>query len=169
MTDQQAAPPAETLAEVSVSPGRRIFGVGVLAALCLLLLRMGIAGAGGSWLDGIVLVMGVLAGFAAWIMYRATRLSVILRRDGLFDSDGTCLAVMDAIVTVDRGTFAFKPSNGFLLRTSDRAGRLWQPGLYWRIGRRVGVGGITRAAEAKQMADVMSVMLAERAAEQQGQ
>jgi hypothetical protein len=101
-------------------------------------------------------------------MYRATRLSVILRRDGLFDSDGTCLAAMDTILTVDRGTFAFKPSNGFLLRTSTGASRLWQPGLYWRLGRRIGVGGITRAAEAKQMADVLSVMLAERAAEQQG-
>ena len=67
---------------------------------------------------------------------------------------------------MDRGTFAFKPSNGFLLRTATKQPRLWKPGLYWRMGRRIGVGGITRAAEAKLMADVIAVRLAERQAEQ---
>lgn len=158
----------EQLAEVSVSPGRRVFGVGVLAGLGALMLRMALAGAGGSWLDAMVLVMGLGAFFGAWTMFRATRLRLILRRDGLFDSEGTCLALMEEIVAVDRGTFAFKPSNGFLLRTSRRAPRLWRPGLYWRFGRRVGVGGITRAPEAKQMADVLAVMLAERQAAETG-
>jgi hypothetical protein len=65
---------------------------------------------------------------------------------------------------VDRGTFAFKPSNGFLLRTETRQPRLWQPGLYWRTGRRIGVGGITRAAESKALADLIAIKLAERAA-----
>ncbi|WP_169052594.1 hypothetical protein [Pseudooceanicola onchidii] len=153
------------LATVSVSPGRRIFGVAVLAGLSVLLLRMALAGAGGSWLDAMVLLMGLVAALGAWVMYRATRRSVILTREGVFDSTGTCLTTLDDIVTVDRGTFAFKPSNGFLLRTRTKATRLWQPGLYWRFGRRIGVGGITRAAEAKQMADVLAVTLAERAAE----
>ena len=155
----------DTLAEVSTSPGRRIFGVAVLGGLGAIMVRMAFAGAGGSWLDGLVLVMGLAAFWLAWIMYRATLLSVILRRDGLYDSEGTCLAALDDISSVDRGTFAFKPSNGFLVRTTRKAPRLWRPGLYWRFGRRVGVGGITRAAEAKQMSDILSVMLAERLAE----
>ncbi|WP_375173373.1 hypothetical protein [Pseudooceanicola sp.] len=164
--DLQALPQAgETLATLSVSPGRRVFGIGVLVGLTLLMLRMALAGAVSSWLDLLVLVMGGAAAFGAWRMYRATRLSVVLRRDGLFDSEGTCLAAMSTIRSVDRGTFAFKPSNGFLLRLSEGGSRLWQPGLYWRFGRRIGIGGITRAAEAKQMADVLSVMLAEREAE----
>lgn len=162
MTDQTSD---DTLAELSVSPGRRLFGLAVLGGLGVLLLRMALAGAGGSWLDAVVLLMGLAALFAAWIMYRATRLSVVLRRDGLFNSAGLCLAAIEDIRTVDRGTFAFKPSNGFLLRTRSGGSRLWQPGLYWRFGRRIGVGGITRAAEAKQMADMLSIMLAERQAE----
>lgn len=156
---------SDHLATVSVSPGRRIFGVVALGGLGLLMLRMALAGAGGSWLDGLVFVLGCIALFVAYLMYRATQLSVVLRRDGLFDSSGTCLAALDDIRSVDRGTFAFKPSNGFLVRIGGRPGRLWQPGLYWRFGRRIGVGGITRAAEAKQMADVLSIMLAEREAE----
>lgn len=158
--DQNPTP----LAVVSVSPGRRVFGVGVLAGLALLMLRMALAGAGGSWLDALVFAMGLIAAWGAWIMYRATQLSVILRADGLFDSTGQCLAALDDIDVVDRGTFAFKPSNGFLLRTKTKGSRLWQPGLYWRLGRRIGVGGITRASEAKQMADTLSILMAERAA-----
>lgn len=153
----------EPLATLSVSPGRRIFGLAVLGGLGLLLLRMFFAG-GAGWLDALVLVMGLGAVLAAWVMYRATKLSVHLRPDGLYDSDDTCLAALDDIAAVDRGTFAFKPSNGFLLRTRSKGSRLWRPGLYWRFGRRIGVGGITRAAEAKQMADVLAVMLAERQA-----
>ncbi|EAQ01941.1 hypothetical protein OB2597_00950 [Pseudooceanicola batsensis HTCC2597] len=155
----------EILAELSVSQGRRIFGVGVLSVLGLLLLRMALAGAGGSWLDALVLAMGTAALAAAWVMYRATEHSVLLTDQGLYDSDGTLLAGIGTILSVDRGTFAFKPSNGFLVRLGDRHPRLWRPGLYWRLGRRMGVGGITRAAEAKMMADILSVRLAERASE----
>ena len=156
----------DSLAELTVSPARRVFGVGVLAGLGVLLLRMALAGAGGSWLDAMVLVMGLAALAAAWAIYRATRHGLRLTEDGLFDADGTCLAQTDDILSVDRGTFAFKPSNGFLLRTATKQPRLWKPGLYWRMGRRIGVGGITRAAEAKLMAVVIAVRLAERQAEQ---
>ena len=150
--------------ELSASPGRRVFGVGVLSILGLLLLRMSLVGAGHSWLDAVVLILGIGALYAAWIMYRATERSLHLSEDGLIDSHGVVLARLEDIVSVDRGTFAFKPSNGFLMRTAEPGTRLWQPGLYWRFGRRIGVGGITRAAEAKMLADLISVQLAERAA-----
>ncbi|MGI3167998.1 hypothetical protein ACRARG_02515 [Pseudooceanicola sp. C21-150M6] len=157
-----------TVAEVSASAARRVFGVGVLLFLGLLLIRMAMLG-GGRPLDALILVMALAALGGGWAMYRATSRSIRLRSDGLFDSRGICLARMEDIVSVDRGTFAFKPSNGFVLRTRGRQPTLWQPGLYWRYGRRIGVGGITRAAEAKQMADALAIMLAERsAAEGQG-
>ncbi|WP_407492823.1 hypothetical protein [Pseudooceanicola sp. MF1-13] len=159
---------AETIHELSASSGRRVFGVGVLSFLGLLLLRMGLMGGGPGLLDLVVLAMGVIALVAAWIMYRATMRSIILTEEALVDSEGVVLARLDDILTVDRGTFAFKPSNGFLIRTTKGGPRLWQPGLYWRFGRRIGVGGITRAAEAKLMADLITVKLAERAAEEAG-
>ena len=154
-----------TLGELRASPGRRVFGVAVLGVLGIMMLRMALEGALTSWLDGVVLILGLGALFASWVMYRATARVLRLTDEALVDSDGVVLARLDDIVSVDRGTFAFKPSNGFLLRTAKSAPRLWQPGLYWRLGRRIGVGGITRAAEAKAMADMISVKLAERMAE----
>ena len=63
---------------------------------------------------------------------------------------------------VDRGVFAFKPSNGFLVRTREKAGNVWAPGLWWRLGRRVGVGGMTASAEAKFMSEILSAMVLQR-------
>ena len=159
---------SDIISELSASPGRRVFGVSVLSFLGLLLLRMGLTGGGLEFLDLVVLLMGIGAIAAAWVMYRATNRSVILTTEALVDSEGVVLARLDDIATVDRGTFAFKPSNGFLMRTKTRGHRLWQPGLYWRFGRRIGVGGITRAAEAKAMADLITIKLAQREAENAG-
>lgn len=156
------------LGELRASTGRRVFGVAVLGMLGIMMLRMALEGAMRSWLDGLVLALGLGALAASWVMYRATARVLRLTEDALVDSEGVVLARLDDIVAVDRGTFAFKPSNGFLLRTAHGAPRLWQPGLYWRMGRRIGVGGITRAAEAKAMADQIAIRLAERMAEDTG-
>ncbi|MGR3549655.1 hypothetical protein [Pseudooceanicola sp.] len=158
----------DTLAEVSPSRGRQFFAVAVLLGMGALLLRMTFAGAGTSWLDGLVLAMSVVAFYAAWIMYRSTDRRILLTTEGLFLSDGCCLGAIDDIVSVDRGTFTFKPSNGFLVRMRNKGVFMWQPGLYWRMGRRIGVGGIAHAAQCKQMADMLSIRLAERTAEAAG-
>ena len=37
-----------------------------------------------------------------------------------------------------------------------------EPGLWWRIGRRIGVGGVTPASQSKVMADLITARLIER-------
>ena len=66
---------------------------------------------------------------------------------------------MGNIASVDRGAFAFKPSNGFTVRLKSPAPRAWLPGLWWRLGRRVGVGGATPGKAARDMADVITILL----------
>jgi hypothetical protein len=43
--------------------------------------------------------------------------------------------------------------------------RVYAPGLWWRAGRRVAVGGVTSRAEGKAVAELINVMLAEREGE----
>ncbi|HAR51528.1 MAG TPA: hypothetical protein DCS45_06565, partial [Roseovarius nubinhibens] len=50
----------------------------------------------------------------------------------------------------------FKPSNGFIVILKEAQKPRWEPGMWWRLGRRVGIGGVTGAAEAKAMAEVIS-------------
>ena len=92
-------------------------------------------------------------------MRRATSSSIELRRDGLYDQDGTLIARIDNIKRMDRGILAFKPSNGFILLLTEPMPRAWRPGLWWRFGRRVGVGGVTSAGMTKGMSEILSTLM----------
>ena len=74
----------------------------------------------------------------------------------LRDSDGVVLARLDQIIRVDRGAMAMKPANGFTLVLDARQPFGWAPGMWWRLGRRVGVGGVAVAHQAKFMAEVIA-------------
>ncbi|MEO0931422.1 MAG: hypothetical protein AAFY14_12360, partial [Pseudomonadota bacterium] len=93
---------------------------------------------------------------------RATLLRIELTATDIRDSSGMVLATMDDIIGVDRGIFAFKPSNGFTLVMKNKKPRSWAPGLWWRLGRRVGVGGVTSAGQAKFMAEQIAFRLNDR-------
>lgn len=153
----------EVLAVVRASAARRGLGLAMLGLLGLLLIYVALmrAPAAPGW-QALLLLAGLFALWAAERMRRATALAVELTPAGLRSSDGEVIAAMDQIEAVDRGMFAFKPSNGFLLRLRAPAPVRWQPGLWWRLGRRVGVGGVTPAAQAKVMADLLAAHLAER-------
>lgn len=153
------------VARVEASAGRRVFGLAVLIGLGLILIWLGLAQEGGSMLLRVLIIgAGGAVIWAAREMRRATARAVILTEAGLSDSTGEVIAPLERIASVDRGTFAFKPSNGFLVRLTEPGARCWRPGLYWRFGKRVGVGGVAHAAQSKAMADALAIMLAERAA-----
>ena len=152
------------LAMLRPSPFRRVVAAGILLALAGLFAWVALAQPldGAAWRVGFL----ALAGGALWMAargWRGTDAVLILDREGLRQEDGTVVAPMTAILSVDRGAFAFKPSGGFLLRLTDPMPRHWTPGLWWRLGRRVGVGGVTGAGEGKAMADILSAHLVQRA------
>ena len=108
---------------------------------------------------------GGVALTGAEAMRRATQYALILTDRALLEVDadgqpGRVLATLDGIAAVERGTFAMKPSNGFLLRLEQPAGRVWAPGLWWRMGRRIGVGGVLSAPQTKAMAQIIEFRLA---------
>jgi len=157
------------VARVAASAGRRAFGLIVLVGLGLILIWLGLMQEGGSLLLRVlILAAGAAVIWAAREMQRATALAVILTAGGLQDSTGEVIAPFEEIASVDRGTFAFKPSNGFLVRLTTSGAWRWKPGLYWRIGKRVGVGGVAHAAQSKAMADALTIMLVERNVDRQG-
>ncbi len=156
----------EILATVQASTPRRAFGVAVLAMLGLLLISLvfGQPSLNLGW-QIFLLLLGAGAFWMAIGMWRATDGAIFLTKERLFTSGGTLIADVADIAAVDRGTFAFKPSHGFMLRLKAQSPRRWQPGLWWCLGRRVGIGGVTHAAQAKVMADTLSAMIAMRGRE----
>ena len=95
-------------------------------------------------------------------MRRSTELTIELTRSELRDSSGTCIARIEDITAVERGLLAFKPSNGFMLKTRTPGPRVWRPGIWWRIGRRVGIGGVMPGHQTKAMAEILAALQAER-------
>ena len=101
-----------------------------------------------------------------WFAHRlqlATTRKLHLTETALIDSEGEVLARVEDIVSVNRGMLAIKPSNGFMLLLKDPAPRAWQPGLWWRFGRRVAVGGVTSGGQTRPMADIIAAMIARNA------
>ena len=144
---------------IEASQPRRWLGVGMLVFLGALLIYVAFATPPELAWQVFLLVAG---GVSLWVgdkMRRATDGWIELRDDQLVTQDGEVIAALDDIEKVDRGMLAFKPSNGFMLKTKTPAARRWEPGLWWRIGRRIGVGGVTPASQSKVMADLISARL----------
>lgn len=152
------------LASVQASYGRRILGVGSLGGLGLIVLWTALRTPPAELAYSVFMIaVAAAALFCAWRMWDATQMRLILTEArGLEIEGGEVLAPWDQIETVERGMLAFKPSNGFLITLKDKAPRAWAPGVYWRLGRKIGVGGVTGAGEGKAMADILAFHLAQR-------
>ncbi|MDW3183856.1 hypothetical protein [Roseobacter sp.] len=155
----------DVLATVKASAGRRFLGIGLLSVLGVLVIYVAIASPPSFGWQIFLVALGITALLVADAMRRSTAHVLELTRTELRDSGGVVIADVAEITGIDRGAFAFKPSNGFLLRLKNAGPRNWRPGLWWRVGRRVGVGGMTPGRQTKYMAEIIAVMLAEREAD----
>ena len=155
--------PERVIATLTPSPARRWGAILSLTALAVLLVLLALEMPRGSgpWALLVAAVGGAMV-FGAVRVHRATEVGLELTGDVLRDSGGRVLARVEEIREVDRGAFAFKPATGFLLHLDAAGPRAWAPGLWWRLGRYVGVGGVTHRHEAKAMAEAIALLIAAR-------
>lgn len=152
----------EIIVTVQASPGRRALGIGSLWVLAGLVFYVAIAQPPALGWQVFLIALGMASVWMAEKMRRATALRLELTGTVLRDSAGTVLLTLDDLRQIDRGMFAFKPSNGFLLKSASPGPAEWQPGLWWRTGRRIGVGGMTPGSQTKVMAEILSATIAQR-------
>ncbi|WP_085804124.1 hypothetical protein [Roseovarius albus] len=147
----------EVLAVLQASPARRGFGVGAMGLLGFLLIYVALSRPPQNILGlAFLLVIGAGGLWLARAMWLATAQYLVLTKTELRSSSGELLARVEDIAGIERGMFAFKPSSGFTLKLKVPAARRWQPGLWWRLGAKLGVGGMTSRGQAKAMADTIS-------------
>ena len=150
------------LMRIEPSAGRVFAAVLVYFALGGLLVLVALSGTIGAGAAIALFLLGCLALFNGERFRRSSKRAIELTELDLRDSSGDILAKWSEIEKVDRGTFAIKPSNGFALILQSPAGRRWVPGLWWRIGRRVGVGGMLPARETRFMAEYLALELGQK-------
>lgn len=147
----------EVLIVLAPAPARRVVTLAMLYTLAGLLIYVVFTQPPTSTL--LMVFVLVLAACVLWLAIatmRATRGGIVLTRKELRTDGGRVLCRVEDVKAVDRGAFAFKPSGGFLVRLKGSAARGWAPGLWWRFGRSLGIGGVTSAAPAKAMAELLS-------------
>jgi len=155
----------QVISELSASPPRRFIGVGMLAVLGGLLIYLAFSIPTGATQIALIAAGGI-ALWSAVRLHSATSQRIVLTQTELRVQDGPVLARVADMVKVERGAFAFKPSNGFLLTVRDKQMRRWSPGMFWAMGRRIGVGGVTGAPQSKGMAEAIAGLIVLR--DQQG-
>lgn len=153
------------LARVTPSPVRRGFALLTLGGLGVILeLLAFLRPPQAIYLQLFLILLGLAVLVLTARLWQATGRGLVLTDSALRDTAGRIVAPVAAIRRVERGIFAFKPSNGFLLKLNEKQPRAWEPGLYWRSGRSVGVGGAISGAEGRAMADAIGILLARRGA-----
>jgi hypothetical protein len=151
------------LITVKPSPPRLWFSVAALGALGALMLWIALAHppAELGW-RVFLLVAGGAIGWGAWRLVGLQDRALVLTEAALVDTRHGEICRIEDIVELNRGVFAVKPARGFALSLAQRGRRHWVPGLWWRIGRSVGVGGMTGAAETKVLAEMIEAMIMSR-------
>lgn len=153
----------EILAFIRPSPARRVLATGSLGLLGAILVYIAASSPPSEpmWLVFLI-VLGTGSLLLSWRLWQASATTLVLSREALFEQGGETICRLDNVALVDRGFFAFKPANGFRIRLKAPAARRVRPGLWWRMGRTVMVGGATSGGETKSMADLIKLLLAER-------
>ncbi|KPP85043.1 MAG: hypothetical protein HLUCCA08_11740 [Rhodobacteraceae bacterium HLUCCA08] len=151
---------AQVIARLAPTPGRRGLAVAILYGLGGLLVALGLLHPTLPAFRVVLVVLGAGTLLLGEKLRRATALALELTEAGLRDSTGRMLAPMAQIRQIDRGIFAFKPSNGFLVTLDRPVERAWAPGLYWCLGRRIGVGGVVSSGPARAMAEQIAARIA---------
>lgn len=147
------------IAELGVSPARQYLFLGALVGLGVLIIWQTMNSEAALVPRALLFVLGIALLFQANKLRMAPKVKLLLTEAGLYQSDGELVADWDQIQSIDRGALAIKPSNGFTLLLKEKHQRAWVPGLWWRLGRRIGVGGTAYAGSAKFMAEQIALRL----------
>ena len=149
----------DIIATLQASGLRRLFAYGAVFFLGAMLILLAFVQPPAFGWQVFLILLGAGALVVAERLRRATMLGLVLTERELRDTSGQVLTELTNIRSVDRGAFAFKPSNGFVLRLHQAQPRVWAPGLWWRFSTRIGVGGVTASGPAKYMAEQIALRI----------
>ena len=148
----------EVLISITPSPGRRWLGFLAVAGLGIVCLSLAFQPGGILWRLAFV-GLACMAFLSADKLRKSTKDSLELTRTELRTGSGRILAHVSNVKGVERGAWAFKPSNGFLVRLHKPEGRGWAPGLWWQRGRLLGIGGVIPGGQSRAMAELLAALL----------
>lgn len=128
----------EILAKVEATLLRRVIALASLVIVSGLLFSVALDQDSSPVLKLGGALFGLLSLWTGVHLFRATQYRVELREDGLWDSSGIRIVSLKDVAGIERGMLAFKPSNGFLMRTRVQSERAWRRGFGGDLGSESG-------------------------------
>lgn len=154
----------EILATLRATAFRRWIGIVLLCGFALMLGKAALElPADRLAIKLAIFALGLVSLVQAVLLWRATARGIELTADLLRETgpQGRVLARLADIARVDTGAFSYRPASGFLIHLNAPAGFAMVPGMWWRRGRRIGIGGVTSKAHGKIFAAEINRRLAE--------
>ena len=149
----------ETLIVLRVSPVKSFLGSALLVTLGFTLLYSihKKTAEENIILDLIFLSVALTLIYYGWRIIKAKQTGVKLTKLGIYDLNNTLLYRTSDIKYLDRGIFAIKPANGFIIHLNKPLAFHWHPGLFWCIRKRLAIGGLLSKQECKAFADLLEI------------
>lgn len=146
----------QSLQELRASKIRRVLACGVLVVIGGMFWWVGMQDDQMGWPSRAMMAgFGALWLWGAFELWRGTAGAVILNDTGIVDSSGAQVTSIENIAAIERGIVSMKPSHGMLLKLSESGSAKWVPGLWWRLGARVGIGGLTAKRDTRLFAEAL--------------
>ena len=101
-------------------------------------------------LDFLLIPLIIL--LALWFksfLNRYSKMGFLINQEGLFNLDKSLICRIDEIDQIDTSPYTFKSANGFIVILKTKNSFKTVPGLYWRLGKRISIGGLIAKNESK--------------------
>ncbi len=135
----------------------KILGLTIFSLLIFLIFALSNLDQQLSMIDLVLLPIVILQ--VVWLrkfLNHYSKIGFLINKVGLFDLNENIICKIDDIKRIDASPYTFKSANGFLILLDTKSSFKSIPGLYWRYGHRISIGGLVSKHESKYLAGILS-------------
>ena len=153
----------ETIPDVQYELPRhrmKILGTIIIGLTIFLVYQLSTLNSEISFLDFLLIpiIIFLLFLFKAFLA-RYSNVGFLINEIGLFNLDKSLICKIEDIEKVDVSPYTFKAANGFIVLLKTKNSFKAIPGLYWRLGKRISIGGLISKSESKFLSGTLLEIL----------
>ena len=137
-----------------------ILGLTIFILLIFLLYQISRLNKEISLIDFLLIPLSIFIAF--WFkrfLSQYSNVGFLINKMGLYDLHENLICRISDIQRVDSSPYTFKSANGFIIILKEKTSFQLVPGLYWRLGRRISVGGLISKNESKLLSTAVANFL----------
>ncbi len=109
-----------------------------------------------SLFDFFLILLTIVLGI--WLkrfLKKFSKIGFLINELGIFNLDESIICKIENIKKIDVSPYTFKSANGFIIFQKTKGSFKIVPGLYWRAGKRISIGGLISKNESKFLSSTL--------------